>query len=570
MSDQNRSRPQGAPVRRPAQPNAPVRRASQHQNRPVQSGARRPVQPGRGKRRAGSNPLKQLGNVLLELAKIVWMAFSLLFSAIGRLFAKFNRIFDVFRKGEVATIIVNSILGGAVVVVLLCVFLACKPGIDRARAQRLASSGDAESAVRILRALESADYPEEKLNETRLAVAEGLIESGRYSEGRSVLGEIPEGVERSELEMKCSYAQALALYDAGDYSAAAQMFYQMNNYQDSTLRYGDCRSALAIEAYRAGNVASARSLMLDVQDADTRIHAVAVKVTGSEEAAQQILSADIFSAENLAHMEQTMANLKAARDDMPEGRIAAGKNHTVGLRSDGTVLAAGDNMYGQCNVSGWRGVKQVAAGANHTVALLHDGTVVAVGDNSQYQCEVSGWTDIVAVAAASYDTIGLKADGSVVACGLHSGAVSGWHGVSFVAGGSYSMGCLTDNGSMLTTHKGAQLDMGTMLYDLSVCGQVSVGILYDGTMVSSFDGAPEWTEMVTATACESGILGIDAYGQVRSHFYREGDGVDIAVNGIAVEVASSGTHHVVLTSDGRVHAFGSNTYGQCLVADWQL
>jgi alpha-tubulin suppressor-like RCC1 family protein len=30
----------------------------------------------------------------------------------------------------------------------------------------------------------------------------------------------------------------------------------------------------------------------------------------------------------------------------------AGGKHTVGLKSDGTALAVGDNSYGQCNVSG--------------------------------------------------------------------------------------------------------------------------------------------------------------------------------------------------------------------------
>ena len=78
----------------------------------------------------------------------------------------------------------------------------------------------------------------------------------------------------------------------------------------------------------------------------------------------------------------------------------------------------------------------MAAGAYHSVGLRSDGTVVATGDNSQNQCDVTTWTDIVAIAAASYDTIGLKSDGSVVACGMHSSLVSGWHDVTFVAGGS--------------------------------------------------------------------------------------------------------------------------------------
>ena len=37
--------------------------------------------------------------------------------------------------------------------------------------------------------------------------------------------------------------------------------------------------------------------------------------------------------------------------------IAAGRRHTVGLKSDGTVVAMGDNEYGQCDVSGWRGIQ---------------------------------------------------------------------------------------------------------------------------------------------------------------------------------------------------------------------
>jgi alpha-tubulin suppressor-like RCC1 family protein len=39
------------------------------------------------------------------------------------------------------------------------------------------------------------------------------------------------------------------------------------------------------------------------------------------------------------------------------GTLAAGRRHTVGLKSDGTVTAVGDNKYDQCNVSGWHGIQ---------------------------------------------------------------------------------------------------------------------------------------------------------------------------------------------------------------------
>jgi len=50
-------------------------------------------------------------------------------------------------------------------------------------------------------------------------------------------------------------------------------------------------------------------------------------------------------------------------------QVAAGDVHTVGVKSDGTVVAVGEHTYGQCNVGGWTGIVQVAAGDVHTVGL---------------------------------------------------------------------------------------------------------------------------------------------------------------------------------------------------------
>jgi preprotein translocase subunit YajC len=43
------------------------------------------------------------------------------------------------------------------------------------------------------------------------------------------------------------------------------------------------------------------------------------------------------------------------------------------------VVAVGGNDFGQCNVGGWTDIVQVAAGYSHTVGLKADGTVVAAG-----------------------------------------------------------------------------------------------------------------------------------------------------------------------------------------------
>jgi alpha-tubulin suppressor-like RCC1 family protein len=107
-------------------------------------------------------------------------------------------------------------------------------------------------------------------------------------------------------------------------------------------------------------------------------------------------------------------------------QVAAGSSYTVGVKSDGTVVAVGYNDSGQCNVADWTDIVQVAAGWSHTVGLKSDGTVVAVGLDYSGQCDVGGWTDIVQVAAGWSHTVGLKSDGTVVAAGLE-GELAKWN-----------------------------------------------------------------------------------------------------------------------------------------------
>lgn len=118
----------------------------------------------------------------------------------------------------------------------------------------------------------------------------------------------------------------------------------------------------------------------------------------------------------------------------PKAPIAAGYRHSVGLRRDGTVIATGENRYGQCDVGGWREIVAVAAGNahtgnSHTVGLKADGTVLAVGWNKYGQCLVAEWSVVVAIAAGCAHTLGLRKDGTVLAVGRNDHGqcdVSGW------------------------------------------------------------------------------------------------------------------------------------------------
>jgi alpha-tubulin suppressor-like RCC1 family protein len=52
----------------------------------------------------------------------------------------------------------------------------------------------------------------------------------------------------------------------------------------------------------------------------------------------------------------TLSALMSVRDSYAfQLSVATGYNHTVGLRANGTVVAVGDNRFGQCNVTDWDG-----------------------------------------------------------------------------------------------------------------------------------------------------------------------------------------------------------------------
>jgi len=90
--------------------------------------------------------------------------------------------------------------------------------------------------------------------------------------------------------------------------------------------------------------------------------------------------------------------------------IAGGWSHSLGVKSDGTVVAWGRNDSGQCNVPAPNAdFVTVAAGASHSLGLKSDGTIVAWGSNSHGECIVPPPnTGFVAVAGAGDHSLALR------------------------------------------------------------------------------------------------------------------------------------------------------------------
>jgi hypothetical protein len=229
-------------------------------------------------------------------------------------------------------------------------------------------------------------------------------------------------------------------------------------------------------------------------------------------------------------------------------QVSAGGAHTVGLTSDGIVLAVGWNDQGQCDTGDWTDITQVSAGDTHTVGLKSDGTVFAVGavGYDVGQCEVGNWTDITQVAASVEHTVGLKSDGTVVAVGDNSFGrcnVGNWTYIDQVDAGAFHTVGLRFSGTVVAVGNNdfEQCDVGgwTDINQVSACWVHTVGLKDDGTVVAV------------------GAVGYYDEGQCNV-----GDWTDIN------QVAAGYLHTVGLKSDGTVVAVGNNDYGQCDVGDW--
>jgi len=225
--------------------------------------------------------------------------------------------------------------------------------------------------------------------------------------------------------------------------------------------------------------------------------------------------------------------------------VAAGYWHTVGLKSDGTVVAVGGNDYGQCNVGGWTDIFQVAAdgywNGEHTVGLKTDGTVVAVGANGYGQCNVGGWTDIFQIAAGGHHTVGLKSDSAVTAVGFKwygQCNVGGWTDITQIAAGrEFTIGLKSD-GTVVAAGPEIELAKILLLIKAKLNSPAELRV-YDsqGCMTGVIDGEVRdeilWATFNQEDESISVLYGFDAY------FY-EIEGISSGSYGLTMDVVNEG------------------------------
>ena len=184
--------------------------------------------------------------------------------------------------------------------------------------------------------------------------------------------------------------------------------------------------------------------------------------------------------------------------------VAAGKYHSIVLKSDSTVWAFGDNMYGQLGIgntgdkdepvmiNSLTGIISISVGVNHSLALRYDGTVYAWGQNiygelgngtntdSDVPVQVNFLTNCVAISAGAVHSVALRNDGTAWSWGWNLDGTLGNGGntdsnvpvqVSFltnidtiIAGGGHSLSVNSDGSVWSWGYNGhGQLGNGSVI-----------------------------------------------------------------------------------------------------------
>lgn len=167
--------------------------------------------------------------------------------------------------------------------------------------------------------------------------------------------------------------------------------------------------------------------------------------------------------------------------------IAAGYTHLVGLKTDGTVVAAGKNDRGQCDVQDWTDIVCVTAGMYYTVGVKADGTLVYAGDPSaigQIEWESTG---VVAVSGSDYMLMALLEDGSVKTWAANGRSSEGWEDAVQICAGHAGPAALKKDGTVLVSDPDLldnyEEEDWTGLVRIALRGNL-IGLKADGTLVS--------------------------------------------------------------------------------------
>lgn len=257
----------------------------------------------------------------------------------------------------------------------------------------------------------------------------------------------------------------------------------------------------------------------------------------------------------------------------PSGKIAAGDNFSLLLKSDKTVTTYG-KVEG-IDTSDWENIVQIAAYKDHAVGLCESGRVVVTAANwNEYK--VGNWSGIIQVAACDDAVIGVTKYGIVLLEGPCLSNVlecSKWENVDRIIAAAEHVVALTKNGKLLVA---ANKDFGqtnVTHIQTAIAGAASNRltflVLKGGTVKAIGDPFYDegqvsgWSDIIAVTGGDMFTIGLKSDGTLRSTGDNEHGQRNVGDWTKMIAVCAGKDHTIGLCEDGSVLATGLGTSGQC-------
>ncbi len=282
--------------------------------------------------------------------------------------------------------------------------------------------------------------------------------------------------------------------------------------------------------------------------------------------------------------------------------VSAGANHSLALKSDGTMLAWGKDSDGQLGDGGTStkqatpvavlnatGIVAISAGGSHSLALRSDGTMLSWGSdvagqlgdggtttNQTTPVAVSNATGIVAISAGANHSLALKANGDVLAWGSDGFeqlgnveittnqstpvAVSNATSVVAISAGSIHSLVLKSDGTLLSWGNDGSGQLGDGGTNTSQTTPVAV---FNATGIVAISAGANHSLALK----DNGTMlawGSDIGGQLGNDVTKVNKSIPVVVSSATgiVSISAGGNHSLALKSDGTMLAWGNDVAGQ--------
>ena len=217
--------------------------------------------------------------------------------------------------------------------------------------------------------------------------------------------------------------------------------------------------------------------------------------------------------------------------------LAAGRDHVLALRRNGTVAAWGMNYMGQLDVPpGLSNVVAISAGQEYSLALRQDGTLAEWGGFGPDVVPPAGLTNVAAVAGGQDHGVALLRTGTVVTWGTIASAPAGLSGVMAVEASNGFCLALRTNGVIIAWGDNSS---GQCNVPAGLTNAVSLASGYNHSLALKQDGT---------------VVGWGA------NDHSQTDVPPSATNVIAI--AAGYMHSMALRSDGTLVTWGDNQLGE--------